>query len=252
MAVHAQEHDRELAEGWWEGKAVRFIAGGPTPLAPAGLYVAVRAWSPEGRPRLLEGQRPVLDALPGRPGYSALRFVHYYEPAPSTSPDSIRSVSDVLERARRIHTPGQVVHAPVVPVATHTRWPTVRAWHDSNEVAFLDGGLSPLCVNRIYLCIRGIDRQQNRLVYIPGQRWIFEWAPGHPAYGPVARVHYAVCKENEPANTIRSVSDLYRKSQAIHVTRTFVTAAILEVEGKPVTASSLWSHPSSETTGTRR
>ncbi|MDI3257849.1 MAG: hypothetical protein QJR01_09040 [Kyrpidia sp.] len=228
------EHDRDLTEGWWEGKPVRFLAGGPTALAPAGLYVAVRAWTAEGRPQLMDGQRPILDAMPGQPGYSALRFVHYYEPGPGTTPDSLRSVADVLDRARRIHTPGQVLHVPVVPVATRTLWPTMPAWHDSSEAAFLDGGLSPLSVNRIYLGIRGIDRKQNRLIYIPGQRWIFEWTPGHPAYGPIARVHYAVLGEGEAPNAVRSVADLLRKSRSLHVTRTFVTAAVLEIDGKPV------------------
>lgn len=233
MAVNWHERDRDLAEGWWEGKPVRFLAGSPTALAPAGLYLAVERWDAEGRPKLLPGQRPVLDALPGRPGYSALRFIHYYEPEPGTPPDAIRSVTDVFERARRIHTPGHIIHAPVVPPSTRTLLPTVPAWHEGNEAAFLDGGLSPLCANRIYLCIRDIDRKRNRILYIPEQRWIFEWTPGDPAYGPVARVHYAVCGD-EPANSIRSVAEVYRKCRALHASRTFVTAAVLEVDGKPV------------------
>lgn len=227
-----QEHDRDLSEGWWNGKPVRFLAGGPTALAPAGIYIAVRSWSSEGRPQLVEGQRPILDALPGRPGYSALRFVHYFELHSGLQPDAVRSVSDVLNRARRIHTPGHVVHTPVVPPSTRTLWPTVPAWHDSNEVAVLDGGLAPLAVNRIYLGIRGVDRKQNRLIYIPGQRWVFEWAPGHPAYGPIARVHYVELADPDSGGGPRSVADLLKKSRALHLTRTFVTAAILEIDGK--------------------
>lgn len=219
-----------LQEGWAENRPVRYVTAGQTPLTLGGMYVLVRGYDPRGGPLLLPRHKQILDSIPGMPGYSALRLVHFVEVPADLPLGSVKSVQDVLKRSLRIRTPGMIVNAPVVPLdSKSTVYPIVPAWHEGMEIGYLDIGPTPIRAGNAYQCIRGIDRATGRIVPVEGQKMIFDALPSNPSYSPIWRLHYVRVPDGIEPDTVRSVQTIRDRKLAIRPTTMTINAPIPDV-----------------------
>lgn len=219
-----------LLEGWAEGRPVRYVAAGPTPLTLSGMYVLIRGYDPKGGPLLLARHKQILDSVPGMPGYSSLRVVHFVEAPPELPPDSIKSVQDVMRRGLRLRTPGMIVNAPVVPLdAKSPVYPIVPAWHEGQMIGYLDIGPTPIRTGNVYQAIRGIDKTTGKIVPVPGAKLIFDMLPSHPMYSPIWRVHYVRVPEQVDIDKLRNVQHIHEHKLAVRPTTMFLNLPIPDV-----------------------
>lgn len=219
-----------LHEGWAEGRPVRYVGAGLTPLSLSGMYVLIRGYDPKGGPLLLSRHKQVIDTVPGMTEHSALRLVHFVEVPPDLPPDSVKSVQDVMKRALRLRTPGMIVNAPVLPLeAKSPVYPVVPAWHEGQLVGYLDVGPMPIRAGNVYQVIRGIDKQTGKIVPVPGQKLIFDALPSSPQYSPIWRLHYVRVPDDFEVDSLRSVRSILDRKLPIRPTHSFLNAPIPDV-----------------------
>jgi hypothetical protein len=219
-----------LQEGWAENRPVRYVEAGLTPLTLSGMYVLIRGYDPKGGPLLLPRHKQVLDTVPGMPGHSSLRLVHFAEVPADLPVDAMRSVQDVLKLALRLRTPGMIVNAPVAPLdAKSSVFPIVPAWHEGIETGYLDIGPMPIRAGSVYQCIHGIDKATGKIVPAVGQKLIFDSLPSHPSYSPIWRLHYVRVPEGFEGDSLHSVAHIRDRKLPIRPTSTFLNAPIPDI-----------------------
>lgn len=219
-----------LLEGFAEGRPVRYVVAGQTPLTLSGMYVLIRGYDAKGGPLLLARHKQILDSVPGMPGYSSLRVVHFVEVPSELPPDAIQSVQDVMRRGLRLRTPGMIVNAPVVPLdAKSPVYPIVPAWHEGQLIGYLDIGPTPIRTGHVYQAIRGIDKTTGKIIPVPDAKLIFDMLPSHPLYAPICRLHYVRIPDDFDVSHLHSVQHLQDHKLSVRPTTMFLNLPIPDV-----------------------
>ncbi len=115
-----QDSDKEPAMGWYQGQAVYYFDFGENPDTTAVIYVPVTGMDDEGNPQTVDGQRNIIDVVPGNPGYTAFWQVHYVMVPEDYQANTLRSFTDVEMSGYEIMETDTLVNCPVQQVLTPT------------------------------------------------------------------------------------------------------------------------------------
>lgn len=105
-----------LTQGWYKGKAIYYFDFGPNPDIAAPIYALVTGMDAQGNPQFVEGQRNIIDVIPGDEGYSAFWRVNLVTVPQGYMPNTFRSVADVMGSGYDITETDILVNCPVVNV----------------------------------------------------------------------------------------------------------------------------------------
>jgi pentapeptide MXKDX repeat protein len=107
----------ELVQGWYKGQQVFYPDFGLNNTSAIPIWVFITGMDEQGNPQFVEGQRNIIDAVPGDPGYSAFWRVIMVTVPEGYEPDSIRSAADVMASGFTTTPANIVVNCPVTFVA---------------------------------------------------------------------------------------------------------------------------------------
>ncbi|MEZ4502467.1 MAG: hypothetical protein R3C39_07570 [Dehalococcoidia bacterium] len=108
------ENGEELTMGWYEGQHVYYPDFGPNPPNAIPIWAFITGMDASGAPIFVEGQRNIIDILPGEDGYSAFWNVNLVEVAEDYEANSITSASEVVDAGLTVIQTDLVVNCPVV------------------------------------------------------------------------------------------------------------------------------------------
>lgn len=112
------EGGESLVQGWYRGERVYYPDFGLNPAVAIPIWVFANGTNADGTPAFVEGQRNIIDSIPGEAGYSAFWRVNLVMVDDTYAADSIRSAADVAAGGFEIVTTDLMVNCPVVsPVA---------------------------------------------------------------------------------------------------------------------------------------
>jgi len=220
----------QLTTGWFQGRQTYYYDFGSNSSAnsdqskviPAPIYVFATGFDAQGNPVTVQGQRNVIDVVPGDAGYSDLWQVNVVIVPPDYVANTIKSADDVKKSGYEVKVPGLLVNCPVVPLnstlaepspATGSTQPT-RGWYRGREVHYFDFGPSPDHTLPIYAFITGMDAQGNPQ-FVPGQHNIIDVLPGMPGYSPFWDVHLVKVPAGYKANSITSAAEVEKSGYEI-------------------------------------
>jgi hypothetical protein len=112
----------ELTRGWYEGRQTYYydfgtnsqVGADDQTVVPAPIYVLVTGFNADGSPQVVEGQRNIIDVIPGDAGYSAFWQVNLVTVPADYVANTITSVDQVLSSGYEIVTSDMVVNCPVL------------------------------------------------------------------------------------------------------------------------------------------
>ncbi len=108
------EGGEELVQGWYRGERVFYPDFGANPPAAIPIWAFATGMDASGAPVFVEGQRNVIDSIPGQAGYSAFWDVHLVMVDEGYEANAIRSREGVEMSGFEVVRPGLVVNCPVV------------------------------------------------------------------------------------------------------------------------------------------
>lgn len=112
------EGGEPLVQGWAKGEAVFYPDFGANPATAEPIYVLVHGMNPDGTPRVVEGQRNIIDTVPGDPNYTAFWRVTFVVVGDDYEANTIRSADDVVAGGFEMTPTDMVVNCPVTEVAS--------------------------------------------------------------------------------------------------------------------------------------
>jgi hypothetical protein len=215
-----------VRNAWFNGRKVRFVDAGSTPMRNAHVYIFVYGFTPQGRPIPVQGQYNIADSIPDEPFYSPLWLVNYVIVPVSYIPNSIRSEEEIFRIGYSIKVTGDVSNCPVVPQGTMaTGFETVPSWYKNKQIFYVDVGLMPFRSANFYIFVREEDGQ---LIPLQDQDIILDSVPGSPGYSPVWRINYVFLPPaNYRPNFIRSEGQLFSSGFQIQSTKEFINCPVI-------------------------
>ncbi|MGE3961013.1 MAG: hypothetical protein AB7F65_04960 [Dehalococcoidia bacterium] len=111
------ESGAELTQGWYQGARVYYPDFGMNPAVAIPIWVFVTGMDASGNPVFVEGQRNIIDAIPGDEGYSDFWHVRMVMVDESYEANSITSAEAVGDAGFEVVQAPLVVNCPVVPRA---------------------------------------------------------------------------------------------------------------------------------------
>lgn len=108
------ENGNALVQGWYHGEAVQYPDFGMNPPVSIPIWAFATGLNPDGSPKLVEGQRNVIDAIPGQPGYSAFWRVNLVMVGSGYTANTIKSAADVAASGFPVTQTPLVVNCPVL------------------------------------------------------------------------------------------------------------------------------------------
>ncbi len=114
-----------LVQGWYKGEEVYYFDFGPNTDATAPIYAFITGMDAEGNPQFVEGQRNVIDVIPGDAGYSAFWQVNLVTVPAGYVANTITSMDEVMASGYEITRLGLVVNCPVLRTADAPAAPAV-------------------------------------------------------------------------------------------------------------------------------
>lgn len=111
------ESGEELTQGWYQGARVYYPDFGMNPAVAIPIWVFVAGMDASGNPMFVEGQRNIIDAIPGDEGYSDFWHVRMVMVDDAYEANSITSADAVGDAGFEVVQAPMVVNCPVVPRA---------------------------------------------------------------------------------------------------------------------------------------
>jgi hypothetical protein len=192
---------------FYRGRTVRYFDFGRIKLRPGNKLAPTWVFSNGA-----DGQRSIVDSVPGQKSYSALRKVNMVTWASAATPRVLRSASAVrAARSRRdlsIRSTARVVNAPLLGFGQtrHAGFAKGRTIH------YYELGLVNIAPGNEVLPIWTFKNG------VRGQRNIADVVPGTTAYPPLWAVIEVTWKAGADRRLIRSFEDLQRARKAGDVT----------------------------------
>lgn len=117
------EGGEPLVQGWNDGEEVFYPDFGENINVAIPIWVFVTGFAADGSPQMVEGQRNIIDAVPGDPGYSAFWRVNFVTVPSGYVANSIRSAEAVSDSGYEVTQADVVVNCPVTVVAAAAAQP---------------------------------------------------------------------------------------------------------------------------------
>lgn len=108
------EGGEPLVQGWNDGEEVFYPDFGANAPAAIPIWVFITGMDSSGMPVFVEGQRNVIDAVPGVAGYSAFWQVNMVTVPASYEANSVKSADEVREMDFEVTATQMLVNCPVV------------------------------------------------------------------------------------------------------------------------------------------
>jgi hypothetical protein len=118
------EGGEPLVQGWNDGEEVFYPDFGENLNVAIPIWVFVTGFDADGNPQMVEGQRNIIDAVPGDAGYSAFWRVNFVTVPASYEANTIRSAEGVRASGYPVTQADVVVNCPVTEVAGATSAPS--------------------------------------------------------------------------------------------------------------------------------
>lgn len=208
-----------LVKGWYgEQEVVYYDFGANThanadglEVVTAPIYVLVTGFDESGNPQVVDGQRNIIDVVPGDEGYSDLWEVTFVTVPADYEANAITSAQEILDAGYELTIPGVYVNCPVVPTGSTLENPDdanlVTGWYKGQEVSYFDFGINAPITAPIYAFITGFDDAGNPL-FVAGQSNVIGVVPGDEGYSAFWYVNLVIVPEDYVANTITSFDEV--------------------------------------------
>jgi hypothetical protein len=108
------ENGESLTTGWFDSQHVYYPDFGPNNPVAIPIWAFITGIDAGGAPVFVEGQRNIIDILPGEDGYSAYWAVNLVEVAEDYEANSITSAAEVTDAGLTVTQTDLVVNCPVV------------------------------------------------------------------------------------------------------------------------------------------
>lgn len=108
------EGGEPLVQGWNDGEEVFYPDFGMNPPAAIPIWVFITGMDSSGMPQFVEGQRNIIDAVPGDAGYSAFWQVNMVTVPSTYQANTAKSAADVREMDFEVTPTQMLVNCPVV------------------------------------------------------------------------------------------------------------------------------------------
>lgn len=105
--------NKDLVQGWYRGQHVFYPDFGMNPAVAIPIWAFATGMNADGSPRLVAGQRNIIDSIPGQAGYSAFWRVHLVMVNPGYEANSIKSAAQVASSGLPVTQTPLVVNCPV-------------------------------------------------------------------------------------------------------------------------------------------
>ena len=106
-----------LTQGWYRGERVYYPDFGTNPPVGIPIWAFATGMDAAGNPLMVEGQRNIIDAIPGDEGYSDFWHVRLVIVNEGYEPESITSAAEVADSGFEVMQTPMMVNCPVVPRA---------------------------------------------------------------------------------------------------------------------------------------
>jgi len=221
-----------LRTAYYNGTEIHYYDFGETSAAAAPM---VLLFSAENHSQIIEGQWPIIDTIPGHPGYSDFWIISKaYVPSPYVA-NSIRSFQEVYVAGYEIEPKGWSTNWPVVNEDTTLENSTQEVdqwWYRGSEVDGFDMGRNvPLLAGAVvaapvYLFVYGNGSM------VPGQLKVFPSVPGDDGYTDLWRLHQVVVPDSYSPGSYRDATSVLAAAEAGDVqlveTDTFVNCPVVD------------------------
>ncbi len=108
------EGGEKLVQGWYKGQQVFYPDFGPNPPAALPIWAFATGSNADGSPKLVEGQRNVIDSVPGQAGYSAFWRVNMVAVGADYKANAVNSAALVASQNLKSTQTNLMVNCPVV------------------------------------------------------------------------------------------------------------------------------------------
>jgi hypothetical protein len=229
-----------LVQGWYEGRQTFYYDFGANTKAtadgqkviPAPIYVLITGFDADGNPQVVEGQRNIVDVIPGDPGYSDLWQVTFVTVPEDYAANTFTSADDVLNSGFEMTVPGVLVNCPIVPLNSELAEggaPLVQGWYKGQEVHYFDFGPNIEEAAPIYAFITGFDADSNPQ-FVEGQANVIGVIPGDAGYSAFWNVNLVTVPADYQANSITSVDEVLTAGYDIAPAGLLVNCPVLRTD----------------------
>jgi len=204
----------DLVQGWYKERQTFYYEFGTNTNASedgqsvvtAPIYVLVTGFNADGSPQVVDGQRNIIDVIPGDEGYSDLWQVTFATVPEDYVANTITSADQVLNGGYELTRPGVYVNCPVVPpgsTLTEAGAPLVQGWYKGQDVSYFDFGQNTVATAPIYAFVTGFDEAGNPQ-FVEGQNNVVDVIPDDEGYSAFWYVNLVVVPDGYVANTLTS------------------------------------------------
>jgi len=107
------ENGMSLTQGWYNDEPVYYFDFGANPKTAAPIYALITGMDDQGNPQFVEGQRNIIDVIPGDPGYTAFWQVNLVTVPSDYMANTLQSADDVLSSGYSMMVTDVLVNCPV-------------------------------------------------------------------------------------------------------------------------------------------
>lgn len=219
-----------LIDGWDDDNMVQYWDFGPNPPIAIPILVFFQADNPDV---MVSGQNNIIDSIPGQPGYSDFWRVHKVLAPSDYTPNSIKSLEDVVDSGYTIEITDIVVNCPVVNPDTtleESSQGLVQGWYRDQEVFYFDfGDRSPsdgFAVRHAPIYVFFLEDGTQ----VEGQQNVIDVIPGEEGYSDLWHVRKVIVDPSYVANTYTSEDDILAAEEngdvTIELTTLFVNCPV--------------------------
>lgn len=207
-----------VVEGWFRNTSVSYLDYGPQGNVAIPILVFFQADDPATP---VAGQRNIIDAIPGQPGYSDFWRVHKVLAPSDYEVNSIRSFTEAMASGYTIEVTDIVVNCPVVnPGATisGSSDTPVQGWYRDRDVFYFDHGAnsatdgSVVLTAPIYAFFHADDSP------VVGQGNVIDVLPGMTGYSDLWQVTKVIVDASYMANTLQDARSILEAADGGMVT----------------------------------
>jgi len=112
------ENNKMLTQGWYNGQEIYYFDFGANPDTVAPIWVLITGMDNQGNPQMVEGQRNIIDVVPGDPNYTAFWQVNLVTVPKDYTANTLKSAEAVRAADYPIQTTNNLVNCPVYQPAS--------------------------------------------------------------------------------------------------------------------------------------
>lgn len=238
----------ELTQGWYEGRQTFYYDFGAntqastdgTTIVPAPIYVLVTGFNDDGSPKVVEGQRNIIDVIPGDEGYSDLWEVTFVTVPEDYVANTITSAEQVMSGGYEMKKAGFYVNCPVVPAGSTLAegGDLTAGWYKGQDVYYFDFGMNSINTAPIYAFITGFDADGNPQ-FVDGQHNVVGVIPGDNDYSAFWYVNLVTVPADYVANSITSVAEVLASGYDIAAPGLLVNCPVIRTDAEAAMPTSL-------------